>query len=89
MNENGIAQKPTVPADGLERHLPTKKRKLSAEILPPRPSGPPPSWAFKAAGPMIEAATVEKHDCYSKDSKVIIPKIEACITSPNVNKKEL
>ena len=24
----------------------TKKRKLSNKILPPRPPGPPPSWAF-------------------------------------------
>lgn len=89
MTENGITLKPTVPTDGLERHLPTKKRKLSTEILPPRPSGPPPSWAFKLAGSMIKAETVGKYDCYSKDKKVIIHNLEAFTTSPHVNKQEL
>lgn len=77
--ENEIIESPIIPVKGNppEWHVPMKKRKFCEEALPPRPSGPPPSWAFKTAGLKIELDNLKEDDCRSVDLNVILPNTKA------------
>ena len=73
--EDEIKQSPMIPVKGNppERHVPMKKRKFFGEALPPRPSGPPPSWAFKSAELKIELDILKEDDCRSVDLNIVLP----------------
>jgi hypothetical protein len=77
--ENEIIQRPIIPVKGNppEGPVPMKKRKFAGEALPPRPSGPPPSWAFKSAGLKIELDISKKDDCRSVDLNAMLPNTKA------------
>ena len=77
--EKEIIQKPIIPVKGNqpEGPVPMKKRKFAREVLPPRPSGPPPSWAFKSAGLKIELDISKKDDCRSEDLNAMLPNTKA------------